>query len=291
MPTDDTALFSRVIFLESQRSERTKEETDLFHQLLQLRNNCPTNITVELMRYRQNFDANWSAAWNRALGEVKNAVDYNIIGERFINNWAIILATAYCMEPLGLPLPFTADQVRQLCIKGVDYQYSLCNSTDEIAMFWSMFAKARQLGDIREGQDYKISYITQLKVSQRKQSPKTIEFEKPLYTLFIREKICLAKVNVQARREGKQLIPDESLLSYLASTSDYFGKTTSPLKFYVFDEQGHEACRTDEHGVATKLYDQERVMAFDYDSVCKNYDIDLRTLREMVTEGQETKTE
>ncbi len=51
------------------------------------------------------------------------------------------------------------------CIDGLLYQHSLCSSTDEIAVFWSMFSKARQLGEIREGQDYKISQISSLKVS------------------------------------------------------------------------------------------------------------------------------
>ena len=35
-----------------------------------------------------------------------------------------------------------------------------------------MFSKSRQLGDIKEGQDYKISYVGSLKVSQKKSPPK-----------------------------------------------------------------------------------------------------------------------
>lgn len=282
MPTADSALFSRVIFLESQRSERTKEETDRFHQLVRLRNMCPTNITVELVRYRETFNAGWGKAWQRALDEIKNAVDYHIIGERFINNWAMMLATCYCLEPVVRDLPFTSQKVRDICIAGVQYQHSLCNSTDEISQFWSMFSKSRQLGDIREGQDYKISYVSQLKVSSRKTGARTIEFDRNTYILFVREKICLAKANIQAKREGKQMIPDESLLSYLTSTSEYYGKTTSPLKFYVYDEQGNLTHRTGENGQHEVLYSQERVMAFDYESVCNNYEIDLRTLKEVV---------
>ena len=63
MPAADIALFSRVIFLESQKSERTKEETDRYQQFMKLRNMCPTNITVNLMRYRDNFNAGWYSAW------------------------------------------------------------------------------------------------------------------------------------------------------------------------------------------------------------------------------------
>lgn len=286
MPTADIALFSRVIFLESQRSERTKEETDNFHKLVKLRNLSPTNITVEIVKYRENFGAGWSKAWERALKEIKDEVDYSVIAERFINNWAMMLATMYCLEPFIKELPFTSRLVRDICVKGLNYQHSLSASTDEISMFWSMFSKARQLGDIKEGQDYKISHIKTLKVSVKKAPPKVIDFEKERYILFVREKICIAKTNIQAKREGKTQIPDESLLSYLVSTSEYYGKTSSPLKFYVYDDAGNPIKIRKENGDVVVSFDQERVLAFDYEEICNAYDIDLRTLTEKMEEDK-----
>ena len=284
MPIADVALFSRVLFLESQKSERTKEETDKFHQLLKLRNMCPTNITVTFVKYRKSFETRWHQAWERALAEVKAEVDYNVIGERFINNWAMVLGTFYCLEHelAANGFPVDAKRVHDICIQGLTYQHSLCNSTDEIAVFWSLFSKSRQLGDIKEGQDYKINYVSTLKVSQRKASPKTIDFGNGAHILYLREKICLSKINIQAKREGKALIPDESLLSYLTSTSEYLGKTNSPLKFYVYDESGNPMRRTNDNGDYELFYDQERVLAFDYEAICNNYDIDLRTMKERV---------
>lgn len=283
MPTADIALFSRVIFLESQKSERTREETDRFHLLVSLRNMCPTNITVELMRYRENFNAGWYDSWKRALREIKGEVNYNVIGERFINNWAMLLATYYCLRPLVEDLPFTELQVHDICVKSLCYQHSLCSSTDEIAVFWSMFSKSRQIGDIKEGQDYKISYVKTLKVSTKSEPCKVIEFDTPAYILFVREKICVAKANIQAKREGKTMIPDESLLSYLMSTPDYYGKTKSPLKFYVLDDTGKPSKRQKDNGESEMLYDQERVLAFDYRGICDNYDINLHTMKERVS--------
>ena len=280
MPTADIALFSRVIFLESQKSERSKEETDKYQKFLKLRNMCPTNITVGLMRYRENFNAGWYDAWKRSLREIKSEVDYNVIGERFINNWAMMLASYYCLKSFAPGLPFTEQQVHDICIDGLLYQHSLCSSTDEIAVFWSMFSKARQLGEIREGQDYKISQISSLKVSIKSDPQKTYEFNEPTYILFVREKICLAKANIQAKREGKIMIPDESLLSYLISTPDYLGKTKSPLKFYILDENGNPTKRYKDSGESELVYDQERVLAFDYCSIAKNYDLSLQLLTE-----------
>ena len=287
MPTADIALFSRVIFLESQRSERTKEETDKYQTFMKLRNMCPTNITVSLMRYRDNFNAGWFNAWKRALGEIKSEVDYSTIGERFINNWAMMLATYYCLHSIAEEIPFSEKEVHDICIEGLKYQHSLCNSTDEIAVFWSMFSKARQLGDIREGQDYKVCLMKTLKVTAKGKQRKVVDFETDRQVLFIREKICIAKANIQARREGKILIPDESLLSYLVSTPDYYGKTNSPLKFYILDENGKPTRRSNETGASSLVFDQERALAFDYQSICGNYDINLVTVSEPEKENNE----
>lgn len=108
MPTSpDSALFTRVLFLELQLCERTREETDLFHQIIEMRNQYPTNITVNLIKYRENFGSAWGKAWLRALAEIKGEIDYTRIQERFINNWAMILAMAYTLLPFLDDMPFT----------------------------------------------------------------------------------------------------------------------------------------------------------------------------------------
>ena len=94
-----------------------------------------------------------------------------------------------------------------------------------------------------------------MKVGKLRGQAEVVTFEKPTLVLFIREKICLAKANIQAKREGKNPMPDESLLSYLSTTRG---------------------------GCKGKSYTQERVFAFDYDAICENYDIDLRTFTEHV---------
>jgi DNA primase len=275
IPSVDIALFSRLIFLESQRSERTREERECFQRIMKLRALHPTNITVELVKYRENFNAAWHNAWNRARNDIRTSVNYNSVDERFINNWSMILAAYYALKPVVEELPWDEERVKDICVKGLLYQFSLCNATDEIAIFWAMFSKARQFGEIKENQDYKISRVKVLRVATTKESNKVIEFDREREILFVREKICFAKANIQAKREGKTMIPDESLLSYLQSTSDYYGKTKSPMKFYIYDEQGEPRRATAQGSL---VYDQERVLAFDYESICNNYDINFRTL-------------
>jgi hypothetical protein len=97
----------------------------------------------------------------------------------------------------------------------------------------------------------------------------------------------LSKVNIQAKREGKVLIPDDTLYSYLVSTAAYQGKTKSPLKFITYDKDGNPKRRTflDDRQLSSYeiLYDQERVLAFDYKLIAETYDIDLMRLSTMVS--------
>ena len=70
------------------------------------------------------------------------------------------------------------------------------------------------------------------------------------------------------------------MLSYLVSTPDYYGKTNSPLKFYILDENGKPTRKANDSGSASLVFDQERALAFDYQSICGNYDINLVTVSE-----------
>lgn len=281
MPTSpDSALFTRGLFCEFVNSERTKQETAKYHELINMRQSHPTNITVELVKYRENFNSSWIKSWQKAQSEIKDQLDNTSIAERFINNWSMMLATAYCLEPHIKELPFTSSQVLNICIKAIKFQQSITNNADEISKFWSLFSKARTIGEIKENSDYKITYVDSIKVSKRRMPAEEVKFEKPTQIIFIREKIVFSKVNMQARREGQQLIPEESMLSYLMSTSNYYGKTKSALKFYNYDNEGNVIKKINDSGVHQISYSQERVMAFDYEGICQTYDIDLATFTE-----------
>ena len=290
MASADIALFTRLIFLESQQSVRTLEATAKFNKLEQMRRMGPTNITVDLQRYRAVFESRWPSCWSRAQSELKKQVCNSAIDERFINNWAVLLSTVYCLEDQIKDLPFKTRDVIRAIVKGVKYQASLSNSIDEIASFWSLFSKARQLGDIVEGQDYKIAVrksLTVTRASEQGRKDITLNYDEGKSILFLRKDICLSKVNIQAKREGKVLIPDDTLYSYLVSTAAYQGNTKSPLKFIPYDKDGNPKRRTflDDRQLSSYeiLYDQERVLAFDYKLIAETYDIDLMRLSTMVS--------
>ena len=291
IPTADIALFERTIFLEAMQSERTSEDTDRFHELLELRRQGPTEITVQLLRYREKFSNGWNKSWKKALHTLKSSMAYNLISERLFNNWAMLYATVLNAEEIGMDLPFSTDEFLNLVRHGLEYQASKSHSTDELAQFWSTFAKARLAGEILEKQDYKIEKIKNpLSVTVDKKNIKIPMPTEGKRIIFIRADYCIGKVNIQAKKEGREMIPSETLLSYLISSQEYLGKKTSALKFNVIGKDGLPQRQPFYvNGVIKRydiVYDQERPLCFDYDMLLENRDIDLhRTTEEVYSDN------
>ena len=283
MPTVDIALFERTIFLESMITERNTEATDKFLKMLEYKSLSPTNITVDLLCKRESFIAGWEAAWRDAVHRIKKSNGNNIVSERIYTNWAVLYATVLCMERYGVSFPFSSEDFYKIAVTGLNSQSIKSRSTDEMGMFWTTFSNARIADEIFEKQDYKIERITKpitivkdrhtIKIDASVENPKTL--------LYMRADYCLAKVSIQAKKEGRQMIPTESLLSYLSSTSEFYGKKTGPIKFIKLDKQYNPVRQPimDGNGNVLRydiIYDQERPLVFDYDQLCENYEIDLQ---------------
>ncbi len=280
MPTADIALFERTLFLESMNAVHTKEESLLFSEMMELRSLHPTNITVEILRYRREFENGWRTAWKKAQSEVKDRTDGTEITERIINNWAMLYATVLCAEGCGLSLGFSAKKVLEVILRKVMNQSQKSEQVDELALFWQAFDRARMSGELIEGQDYKIKHVTgKLDVTRDRQRASLVLPEEGKDVLYVRANYCLGKVCVLARKEGLQMIPPESLLSYIMSTSEYMGKKCTAERFRVHDRNG-DVVETPkyESGMLVRKEvkaDFERPLVFDYSSLSDKYDVDL----------------
>lgn len=291
MPTVDIALFERVIFLEAFRSVRTKEETDAMNELENMRKVTPTNITVDLLMRRKDFVDNWLSSWRYAQEVVKSKSDSNV-SERIINNWSVMYAVCLTYEKMKVSLPFTSDELLRIIVSGIRNQNERSQTSDELANFWSLFDRARQVGDIIEKQHYKIARGKTSLILSDGRKTRTVRFDKPRNILFIRVGICISMANQQARREGcgDNVLTTESLLSYMTSSEneEYIGKNNANINFTVFDKQGNAMRRQvfDKKSGQTSweiVGEKERPLAFDYDLICEHYDLDLERTYHVVS--------
>ena len=279
MPTADPALFTRLIYLTYDKHSFSEQEKREYDDLKHWRMLGSSHITVEILKHRDKFEASFGNSWRKAETDLKYALrGEGAIIDRIRDNWAVLLATYLALED-ALQLPFTYDELLQLCTKGILRQNEMSASVDEVAGFWNIISSAIQKGILLKDQDYKIRYKQRLRTSKQKEE---MDFEKNIPILMIRRNVMMATYREQGRRMDEQVLPQESMQHYLEITPEYYGYTTSPERFKKFNASGmperEEIIGQDGRPAGYRtVWSQDRPMCFNYEMVSQKYGILLDT--------------
>lgn len=274
MPTFDIALFTRVLFLTSSRTEFTTKERELFDELSVIRKQGLGNLTAEILSQRQRFKEDYPASYRMCLREVLDRLDGKIIEDRILKNWTVILATFKCLEN-ALSLPFTYADLFDFCFPRMLEQNAFSKQNNEIGNFWNFLYVLYQEGKIWENADFKIVYATELRLEG---SNKPIEFGSRKKLLFLRPSRLLALYDKEGSREGQLLMSKANIRQYLGKSKGCIGKSKTRYDRMIEGRTQYEN-REDANGVThkgRKLQDEERSFVFEYDVVCDVYGISLR---------------
>lgn len=274
MPTADIALFSRLIYLTFDRADHTTEEKDRFNDMDHYRQIGTTHITIELLKHREEFQRIFGKAWQKATADIQIELNNLNILDRIQTNWTIILATYLAIKD-SVEIPYMYEELFNICIEGIKRQNNMCNSTDEIAGFWSIISAAQQTGKYVERQDYLIKTVDHLSSSISKE---VINFNPPKRILMIRRDMSLSTYRKEGRSMDQNTLPADSLLHYLQIAPEYLGTTKNPERFVQFlngtvvtavikDSDGGAHART--------VWHKDRPLCFDYDQISKKYGIIL----------------
>jgi len=255
---------------------------------MKLRKTGATSVTVEILKYRDNVESSWNQAWTDASQKINDALKNEGCMDRIINNWTVLLAAVYALERhISFKMPFTADEVYELCLEGIRRQDSMSQTTDELAIFWEMFMNARAAGELIEGQDYKIETASQISLRGNKGKTGSKNFECVKQLLLVRKRPALSKTSIQARKENVNMIPPESLIGYLEHTPEYYGVTGSMRKWKVYDKQGNIDKMSRDGQTLQIAIDEDRAMVFDYTMLQNKYDIELHRSNEYVSDAHD----
>ncbi len=273
MPTADIALFSRLIYLTFDRSDHTTEEKKRFNDMDHFRQIGTTHITIELLKHRDEFNMLFGKAWIKATADLQLELSEQNILDRIQTNWTIVLATYLAIKD-EVDIPFTYDDLFNICVEGMKRQNSMCNSTDEIAGFWSIISAAQQTGKFVERQDYMIKTVDHISTSKMKD---VINFTPSKRILMIRRDISLATYRKEGRSMDQNTLPADSLLHYLQIAPEFLGTTKNPERFMQFvNGTPVTTVIKDEEGLhSRKVWHKDRPLCFDYDQISKKYGIIL----------------
>lgn len=275
MPTADIALFTRLIYLTYDRQHHTKEERELFGELMNDRMRGATHITLELLRHRDAFEAGFGQAWKKAKLDVEHELAGREIMDRIEGNWLVPLAAYLAIEHVA-DLPFTYEQLLKICITGMIRQDEMSSRTDEVSNFWNIISSAQQKGIFLFGQDYTIKTRDQLRTNKSKDP---LSWEEPKRILMVRKNIMMATYRQLGRQMDERLLPTESMLHYLQISPEYLGATATPERFRKFGANGQPLQEPIMEGDVVKawrtVWHQDRPLCFDYHALSEKYGIIL----------------
>lgn len=275
MPTADIALFTRLIYLTYDKQHHTQEERNRFTELLHHRLMGATHITLDILRHREKFEASFGGAWKKAEADVEFRLKGREIMDRIERNWLIPLSAYLALESV-IDIPFTYNELLEICVNGIIRQNEMCASTDEVSGFWNIISSAQQKGIFMYGQDYIIKTKETIKTNKQKDP---INFERPRQILMIRKNIMLATYRQLGRQMDERLLPTESILHYLQISPEYLGTASNPERFKKFNTNGQpiqEAMMDGDKVTGWKtLWHQDRPLYFDYKMISEKFGIIL----------------
>ena len=153
IPTADIALFSRLIFLTYEKQHHTLEERDKFSDLMQYRQMGATRITLEILKLRPTFIADFDKAWQKARIDLHSRTAAYKINDRIEKNWLFSLSAFLTIET-EIDCPFCYEELLGICAKGAIRQNELISRTDEVEVLSTvrtMLSKQRrQLKPMRQ---------------------------------------------------------------------------------------------------------------------------------------------
>lgn len=275
MPTADIALFTRLIYMTYDKQHHTQQEREKYNDLLHFRLMGATHITLEVLKHREKFEASFGGAWKKAEADVEFRLKGKEILDRIEYNWLVPLSAYLSLDGV-IDIPFSYDDILDLCVKGIIRQNEMCASTDEVSGFWNIISSAQQKGIFVYGQDYFIKIKDTLKTNKQKTA---FEFETPRQILMIRKNIMLATYRQLGRQMDERLLPTESILHYLMISPEYLGTATNPERFKKFNPNGRPVEEPIMDGDTIKgwktIWHQDRPLCFDYKQVSEKFGIIL----------------
>lgn len=270
MPTADFALFTRILYLTVEKQTFSAEEKAKYEDLMHYKFLGTTHITVEILKHRLTFEANYGESLKKAELDVKSALREYELNSRIRDNWLVPLS-AYLAIRDSIDMPFTYEQLFDFVVECIKRQNDMCNSTNEVSGFWAAIRDAIQFHELRNKQDYMLQWKAGL------------DTNKDAYDFGgkARHILMLRKGTIQMYTKfAKNALPAESILHYLKNTAEFFGQAKNPVRFTSMSKDGiPNKVPVDRGGetIMTTEYIQDRPLYFDYEMLSRKYDVDFES--------------
>ncbi len=289
MPTIDPALFTRILHITVNKTSYTLEERQRFAELMELNRRGVCHLTMEVIRHRDRFVEDFPHFCALTRTEVVNRIARNgkTVSDRMYMNWVVVLASLRTLEKI-LPVPFSYENLLEICVDMLLEQHSITERSDEVASFWNFVHVLYQEGRLYQEGDYRINRnVSSLRLHG---TSATREFSEPKNILIIRDRRIIQHYQTDKARSTKQLIlSEDDMRKYLERSAPCLGIVKR--KFYKMNQYGQPVKEFGEGGTGRQLYDVDTALAFDYDQVQQLYHLYLTADTSAMTEEEQQEHE
>lgn len=290
MPTIDPALFTRILHITVNKTSYTLEERQRFAELMELNRRGVCHLTMEVVRHRDRFVEDFPHFCALTRTEVVNRIARSgkTVSDRMYMNWVVVLASLRTLEKI-LPVPFSYENLLDICVEMLLEQHSITERSDEVASFWNFVHVLYQEGRLYQEGDYRINRnVSSLRLHG---TSATREFSEPKNILIIRDRRIIQHYQTDKARSTKQLIlSEDDMRKYLERSAPCLGIVKR--KFYKMNQYGQPVKEFGEGGTAGRqLYDVDTALAFDYDQVQQLYHLYLTADTSAMTEEEQQEHE
>ena len=282
-PTQDMALYTRVLFLAFSKTSFSQQEKRQYEDLVSTCNLGLTHLTIEILSHRGLFEKNFPEIYSITKRELATKLENEVIHDRIFGNWVIPLATFRTLETV-IDVPFSYAELFDTAIRGVRNQNELAQESSEVADFWNMLQGFQTSGKCIEQAHYRIRY---LKAFRPLSAREDIEFQEARPILYLNTAAVASLFNSRNMNTTANRSNWSTIISYLKSHSSFLGLKQdrftillpSGLPDYSFELINGEQ-------VKKVKVNRPKALCFDYLQLKDSFGLDLET--EVVADTQDS---
>ena len=281
-PTQDMALYTRVLFLAFSKTSFNQLEKRHYEELVSLCNLGLTHLTIEILSHRELFEKNFPEIYSITKRELATKLDQEVIHDRIFGNWLIPLATFRTLETV-IDVPFSYTELFDTTIRGMRNQNELAQESSEVADFWSMLQGFQTSGKCIDRAHYRIRYMKSFRPLNVKEE---MEFQEARPILYLNTAAVASLFNSRNMNATANRSNWSTIISYLKSHASFLGLKQD--RFTILLPSGMPDFSIDiVNGQQVKhvKVNRPKALCFDYLQLKEMFGLDLET--EVVADDQD----
>lgn len=282
-PTQDMALFTRLVYLSFTRTSFTPDERDSFDAFYTQCKLGLSHLTLQMLDHREMFAKNFNDAYSLTKSELGARIADEEVHDRIFGNWVIMLAAFRVLETV-IECPFSYAELFETAVRGLQHQNDYAKESSETAGFWSAIQGFQTSGKCIERVHYRIKWHTSFRPIG---VPADMEFGQAKPVLYLNGPAIEALMTGRMTSVTNNRSNWSTTMSYLKSHPSFLGLKQD--RFAILTPQGAPDFELETVGttpVKRYKFSRPKALCFDYNMLKEAFGIDLET--EVMSDAEET---